>query len=68
LIRDQENDVAENGISIGSDVWIAAQCSILKGANIHDHAIIGAQSLVNRDIPANAIAVGTPAKVIKYRT
>lgn len=67
LIREQEDDVAENGISIGNDVWIAAQCVILKGAKINDGAVIGAQSLVNCEIPANAIAVGTPAKVIGYR-
>lgn len=60
-------DVAEDGIIIGEDVWIAAQCSILKGARIHNHAVIGAQSLVNSEIPENAIAVGTPAKIIKYR-
>ena len=68
LIREQEDDTAENGIIIGNDVWIAAQCSILKGAIIHDHAVIGAQSLVNGEIPENAIAVGTPAKIIKLRT
>ena len=67
LIREQEDDVAENGIYIGNDVWIAAQCVILKGAKINDGAVIGAQSLVNCEIPANAIAVGTPAKVIGYR-
>lgn len=67
LIRNQQDDVALDGIHIGKDVWIAAQCVILKGAKINDGAIIGAQSLVNSEIPANAIAVGTPAKVIGYR-
>lgn len=67
LIRNQQDEVAKNGIYIGNDVWIAAQCSILKGANIGNGAVIGAQSLVNTDIPENSIAVGTPAKVIKYR-
>lgn len=67
LIREQEDSAEERGIVIGSDVWIAAQCSILKGACIHDHAVIGAQSLVNSEIPENTIAVGTPAKVMKYR-
>lgn len=67
LIRNQHMDTAEEGIIIGDDVWIAAQCSILKGAHINDHAVIGAQSLVNTEIPENAIAVGTPARVIKFR-
>ena len=67
LIINQDDDVAEDGITIGSDVWIASQCVILKGAKINDGAVIGAQSLVNCEIPSNAIAVGTPAKVIGYR-
>ena len=35
---------------------------------IHKGAVIGAGSVVTKDIPANAIAVGNPAKIIKYRT
>ena len=48
-------------------MWIAAGCKILRGAQIHDGAVIGALSLVNGEISTNAIAVGIPAKVIKYR-
>ena len=65
LIREQENTVAP--IHIGQDVWIAAGCKILKGSVIHDGAVIGAASLVKGEIPAYGIAVGAPAKVIKYR-
>ncbi len=67
LIRKQPMDTAEGGIEIGEDVWIAAQCMLLKGAKINDHAVIGAQSLVNSEIPEYAIAVGTPARVKNYR-
>lgn len=66
LIRNQKQKTAP--ISIGKDVWIAANVTILKGVTIGDGAVIGAKSLVNKDIPANAVAVGIPAKVIKYRT
>ena len=59
--------LAPEGISIGNDVWIAAQCTVLKGARINDHAVIGAQSLVNSEIPEDAICFGTPAMVKKYR-
>lgn len=65
LIRNQQDTVAP--VSIGEDVWIAAGCKILKGSQIHDGAIIGASSLVKGEIPANAIAVGIPAKVKKLR-
>lgn len=65
LIRKQQNTVAP--VVIGEDVWIAAGCKILKGSVVNDHAVIGAASLVKGEIPYNGIAVGIPAKVIKYR-
>ncbi len=52
---------------IGNDVWIGCNSTILRGLQIGDGAVIGANSLVNKDIPPYAIAVGNPAKVIKYR-
>lgn len=62
------SDISSKGpIKIGNDVWIGAQSIILSGARIGDGAIIGANSVVSGDIPPYAIAVGTPAKVIKYR-
>ncbi len=67
LIRLQPSEAAEQGIVIGNDVWIGAQTTILKGAMIRDHAVIGANSIVNSEISENVIAAGNPAKVIKYR-
>lgn len=52
---------------IGNDVWIGADSIIFSGVNVGDGAVIGAKSLVNKDIPAYAIAVGNPARIIKYR-
>lgn len=54
-------------IVIGDDVWIAANVTILKGVTIGSGAIIGAGAVVTKDIPDYAIAVGNPAKVVKYR-
>lgn len=54
-------------VKIGSDVWIGANCSILGGITVGNGVVIGAGSVVNRDIPPYAIAVGNPAKIIKYR-
>ncbi len=53
--------------TIGNDVWIGANVVIKKGVTISDGAIIGASAMVTKDIPAYAIAVGNPARVIKYR-
>jgi acetyltransferase-like isoleucine patch superfamily enzyme len=52
---------------IGSDVWIGVNAIINDGVKIGDGAIIGANAIVTKDIPPFAIAVGCPAKVIKYR-
>lgn len=52
---------------IGNDVWIGSQCFIKSGVRIGNGAVIGANSLVNKDIPPFAIAFGSPAKIYKYR-
>ena len=52
---------------IGNDVWVGANVTVLGGITIGDGAIIGAGAVVTRNIPPYAIAVGNPAKVIKYR-
>ncbi len=54
-------------ITIGEGTWIGASVSILDGVSIGKGAIIGAGSLVVKDIPDYAIAVGSPAKVVKAR-
>ncbi len=52
---------------IGCDVWIGREAMIMKGVSIGTGAIIGARSIVTRDIPPYAIAVGAPARIVKYR-
>lgn len=52
-------------IHIGKGVWIGANSTVLKGVTIGDNAVIAAGAVVNKDIPANVIAGGVPAKVIK---
>lgn len=55
------------GIRIGSDVWIGSHVVILDGVTIGDHCVIGAGSVVTRDLPDWSIAVGNPARVIRDR-
>lgn len=52
-------------ITIGSNVWIGANSVILPGVRIGDNAVIGAGSVVTRDIPANVVAVGSPCRVLR---
>jgi acetyltransferase-like isoleucine patch superfamily enzyme len=54
-----------NPIHIGDDVWIGAGCYILRGVRIGDGAVIGAGSVVTHDIPANCVAAGNPARVLR---
>ncbi len=57
----------EKTVAIEDDVWIGAGVIILPGVTIHKGSVIGAGSVVTKDIPKYAIACGNPAKVIKYR-
>jgi len=54
-------------ITIGNDVFIGWNVTILDGVNIGDGAVIGAGAVVSKDIPPYAIAVGCPIQIIKYR-
>lgn len=54
-------------VEIGHDVWVGVRCIIMAGVKIATGAVIGAGSLVNSDVPPYAIAVGSPARVIKHR-
>ena len=54
-------------IEIGSDVWIGESVTILSGVKIGDGVIIGARSVVSKDIPPYAIAVGNSIHIIRYR-
>lgn len=64
-LSDKGNDSGKTIIE--PDVWIAAGSIIRQGVRIGQGAVIGANSFVNTDIPPYAIAVGSPAKVVRYR-
>ena len=51
-------------IRTGKKVWIGANATILPGVTIGDHAIVAAGAVVTKDVPANVIVGGVPAKVI----
>lgn len=52
-------------ITIGKKVWLPWRVFIMPGVTIGDNVVIGADSLVNKDLPANCLAAGSPAKVLK---
>ena len=53
-------------ITIGDNVWVGGNSTIVMGVTIGNNVIIGAGSVVTHDIPDNAVAVGNPAKIIRY--
>lgn len=72
-IRDSDNHsivsdvrhIKTQPVIIGNNVWIGLNVVILKGVKIGDGAIIAAGSVVNKDVPANSLVGGVPAKIIK---
>lgn len=55
-------------VEIGDDVWIGAGVTVLKGVKIGKGSVIGAHSLVTRDIPPMVVAAGTPCRVLRAIT
>lgn len=57
----------KGNIIVGNDVWIAANAVVMSGVKIGDGAVIGAYSVVTKDVPPYAMVAGNPASVKKYR-
>lgn len=55
-------------VVIGNGAWVGANVFINPGVTIGDHAIVGANSVVTKDVPPYAIVGGVPAKLIRYKT
>jgi acetyltransferase-like isoleucine patch superfamily enzyme len=54
-------------VVIGNDVWVGANATIMSGVRIGDGAVIGASSVVTRDVPSYGIVAGNPARLIRLR-
>ena len=65
LIRSQPNKLLP--VTIGSDVWLGAGVTVLGGVTVGDGCVVAAGAVVTKDLPPYSIAMGVPAKVVKYR-
>ena len=62
---DERHDLFPAPIHIGKNVWIGANATVLPGVTIGDNAVIAAGAVVTKDVPANVVVAGVPAKVIR---
>jgi acetyltransferase-like isoleucine patch superfamily enzyme len=59
--------IYKRDVLVGNNVWIGYGACILRGVRVGDNAVIGTNAVVTRDVPANAVVAGVPAKVIRTR-
>jgi len=59
--------IYKRDVEVGSNVWIGYGACVLRGVRIGDNAIVGTSTVVTRSIPANAVVVGSPARILRMR-
>jgi acetyltransferase-like isoleucine patch superfamily enzyme len=59
--------IYKRDVEVGSNVWIGYGACILRGVSVGDNSIVGTNAVVTRDVPANAVVAGSPARVIRMR-
>ncbi len=59
--------IYKRDVHVGHNVWIGYGACLLRGVDVGDNSVIGTSSVVTRDVPANAVVGGVPARVIRMR-
>lgn len=59
--------IYKRDVNVGHNVWIGYGACVLRGTTVGDNAVIGTNSVVTSDLPANAVAAGVPARVLRMR-
>ena len=63
----RQQGIYKRDVRVGNNVWIGYGACILRGVTVGDNAVIGTNAVVTRDVPANAVVGGVPARVIRMR-
>ena len=63
----RQQGIYKRDVEVGSNVWIGYGACILRGVSVGDNSIVGTNSVVTRDVPANAVVAGIPARIIRMR-
>ena len=63
----RQQGIYKRDVEVGSNVWIGYGACILRGVRVGDNSIVGTNSVVTRDVPANAVVAGIPARIIRMR-
>ena len=66
-VSDHNKEGQSSEIIIEDDVWLGARCTVLKGVHIGKGAVVAIGAIVTKDVPANAIVGGIPAKIIEMK-
>jgi acetyltransferase-like isoleucine patch superfamily enzyme len=59
--------IYKRDVVVGSNVWIGYGACVLRGVTVGDNAVVGTNSVVTRDVPANAVVGGVPARILRMR-
>jgi acetyltransferase-like isoleucine patch superfamily enzyme len=63
----REQGIYKRDVRVGHNVWMGYGACVLRGVRVGDNAIIGTSTVVTKDVPANAVVAGVPAKVLRMR-
>jgi acetyltransferase-like isoleucine patch superfamily enzyme len=59
--------IYKRDVDVGSNVWVGYGACVLRGARVGDNSVIGTNSVVTKDVPANAVVGGVPARILRMR-
>jgi acetyltransferase-like isoleucine patch superfamily enzyme len=63
----RQQGIYTRDVEVGSNVWIGYGACILRGVSVGDNSIVGTNSVVTKDVPANAVVAGVPARIVRMR-